>query len=90
MTRVTFVKKILASGEACKKCREVSDRLHSEDLMQYIDETLIADERDLDSPGMVLAKKLGVTRAPFFVIEDESGEIEVIDIYFKFKKRYTG
>jgi len=86
MTHITFVKKILADGELCKKCREVAERLESEDLLNVIDHIAIADERDPDSEGARLAKKFGVARAPFFLVEDESGKVTVFDIYFKFKK----
>jgi len=85
MPHITFVKKILSTGELCKKCLEVSDRLGSEGLINSIDHIAIADERDADSEGMRLAKKHQVERAPFFLVE-ENGEVTVFDIYFKFKK----
>ncbi|RBP53737.1 hypothetical protein [Arenicella xantha] len=86
MTHITFVKKILANGELCKKCLEVSDRLESEGLIDSINHIAIADERDNDSEGARLAKKYEVARAPFFLVEDAAGHVEVFDIYFKFKK----
>lgn len=86
MNHITFVKKILADGELCKKCKEVSERLSSEKLMGTIDHIAIADERDADSEGVRLAKKHNVERAPFFLVEDDNGEVTVFDIYFKFKK----
>ncbi|MBX2849883.1 MAG: hypothetical protein KTR16_16280 [Acidiferrobacterales bacterium] len=86
MSHITFVKKILANGELCKKCGEVSDRLSSEKLIDAIDHIAIADERDVDSEGIRLAKKHNVERAPFFIVENDAGEITVFDIYFKFKK----
>lgn len=82
---ITFVKKILSSGELCKKCREVSERLESEDLIDSINHIAIADDRDPQSEGVRLAKQYGVTRAPFFLVELD-GETTVFDIYFKFKK----
>lgn len=54
--------------------------------MNSIDHIAIADERDHDSEGARLAKRFNVARAPFFLVENESGEVEVFDIYFKFKK----
>ena len=39
-----------------------------------IDEVVWARERDPESPGMVLGRRLGVERAPFFVVRDERGE----------------
>lgn len=86
MTHITFVKKILADGELCKKCREVAERLESEGLLDTIDHIAIADERDVDSEGIRLATKFNISRAPFFLVEDDAGEITVFDIYFKFKK----
>lgn len=86
MTHITFVKKILADGELCKKCQEVSERLNSEGLIDSIDHIAIADERNADSEGVRLAKQHQVTRAPFFLVENETGDVTVYDIYFKFKK----
>ena len=86
MTHIIFVKKVLADGSLCKKCQEVSERLDSEGLLTHINHIVIADERDADSAGMQLAKKHSVNRAPFFLVEDEAGSLQVFDIYFKFKK----
>ncbi|MFT6406755.1 MAG: hypothetical protein ACJAQ6_000165 [Arenicella sp.] len=82
---ITFVKKILSSGELCKKCREVSERLQAEGLLDSINYIAIADERDAQSEGVRLAKQYGVARAPFFLVEQDAETI-VFDIYFKFKK----
>ncbi len=84
--KITYVKKIKIDGSACKKCAEVTERLEQANQMQFIDEVLIADERDEQSPGMVLAKKLNVERAPFFVVSNETGEQKVYTVYFKFVK----
>ena len=85
MIHITFVKKILANGEMCKKCAEVSDRLTSEGLIEHINHIAISDERNPDSEGMRLAKEHSIERAPFFLVEDD-GEITAFEIYFKFKK----
>jgi len=82
---ITFVKKILANGELCKKCREVSERLDSEGLVALINHIAIADERDSESEGMRLARQFNVERAPFFLVE-QGGNVEVFDVYFKFRK----
>ena len=82
---ITFVKKILADGELCKKCREVSERLEADGLIEFINHISIADERDTDSEGMRLARQHNVERAPFFLVE-EDGNMLAFDIYFKFKK----
>jgi hypothetical protein len=91
---ITFVKKILASGEPCAKCADVEERLLKSGQMEQIDEVLVADERDAASPGMVLAAELDVKRAPFFVVrqdaEGEESEPVVYTVYFKFAKEVLG
>ena len=83
--KITLVKKILASGKLCPKCEDVLDRLEKTDQMSFIDQVLIADERDPESEGLRLAKKLGVERAPFFVVED-GGDLKIYTVYFKVAK----
>ena len=80
---ITFVKKILADGQPCAKCRDVEARLRAGGHWSRLDEVLIADERDPDSPGMHLARKLEVERAPFFVVRDDTSTA-VHTVYFKF------
>ncbi len=88
---ITFVKKILANGEPCQKCLDVEKRLEDSGQKHRITETLVADERDENSPGMLLAKELKVERAPFFVVEDDnSAEKTVYTVYFKFAKEVLG
>ncbi|HSG89165.1 MAG TPA: hypothetical protein VLA56_08130 [Pseudomonadales bacterium] len=87
--KITFVKKILADGSPCRKCADVQKRLDEAGQMARIDEVLIADERDPESPGMRLAAELAVERAPFFVVED-NGERRVWTVYFKFVKEVFG
>lgn len=84
--KITLVKKILADGSPCKKCGDVLNKLESSGQMAQIDEVLTADERDPTSPGMIVAKKLEVERAPFFVVEKDDGEVDVYTVYFKFVK----
>ena len=86
---ITFVKKILASGEPCQKCLDVEERLNATGQMEKIDEILIADERDANSAGMLLAAELQVPRAPFFVVE-ENNKKQVYTVYFKFAKEVFG
>lgn len=57
--------------------------------MPLIDQVVLADERDADSPGMLLARKHKVSRAPFFLLEDDHGEILVFEVYFKLKKHLS-
>lgn len=83
--KITLVKKILSDGSPCKKCGDVLAKLEENDQMKYIDEVLVADERDPESAGLKLARELDVNRAPFFVVESD-GETTVYTIYMKFVK----
>ena len=83
---ITFVKKIKADGEPCRKCAEVEKRLTDAGLMARIDAVVIADERDPASPGMALATKHQVAVAPFFVVDDDGGDERVYTVYFQFLK----
>ena len=84
--KITFVKKIKADGEPCRKCADVQERLESGNQMRYIDSTVIADERDPQSDGMKLAQQHQVEQAPFFVVEDEQGQTKIYTIYFQLVK----
>lgn len=85
MRHITFVKKILPDGTPCKKCMEVTERMNSDGVLPSVNQIVIADTRQADSPGMILAQKHSVERAPFFIVEEDD-RIEIFDIYFKFKK----
>ena len=87
---VTFVKKILENGELCPKCNDVSERLQSDGLIEFINHISIADLRDKDSEGVRLAQKHEVARAPFFLVKEDDEEVVVFDVYFKFKKYIEG
>ncbi len=82
---ITLVKKILASGEPCRKCRDVEARLRRSGGWERIDKVVIADERDPQSPGMRLAEDLDVDQAPFFIVA-ENGQRRVYTVYYKFVK----
>ena len=71
---VTMVKKKPRDGSDCRKCAEATEHLRSRGLLDRIDEVVWAYEDDPQSPGMVLGARLGVERAPFFVVRDEQGE----------------
>ncbi len=49
--KITFVKKILANGQPCGKCRDVEERLTAGNHWRAIDRVVIADERDPDVGG---------------------------------------
>jgi phosphoadenosine phosphosulfate reductase len=73
--RVVMVKKRLASGEPCRKCVQAEEMLRKRDRWRRIDEVVWAEEGNSSSPGMVLAARLGIETAPFFVVSgDARGE----------------
>ncbi|HVM94972.1 MAG TPA: hypothetical protein VMT89_01230 [Candidatus Acidoferrales bacterium] len=71
---ITMVKKKMKDDSDCRKCSEVTEHLKSRGLWDRIDEVLWAVEGDPQSPGMVLGQRLGVERAPFFVVRDGNEE----------------
>ena len=71
---ITMVKKKMKDGSDCRKCAEVTEHLQSRGLWKHVDEVVWAREDDPDSPGMLLGARLGVERAPFFVVRDDRGE----------------
>ena len=84
--KITLVKKIKQDGSLCKKCEEVQQKMEAAGQMAFIDEVLIADERDPSSPGMELASLYQMERAPFFVVERDGQPAEIHTVYFKFVK----
>lgn len=81
---ITLVKKILKDGSPCAKCADVLEKLEASGYMDQIDEIVVADERDPDSPGLQLAREHDVNRAPFFVVEREGQPPEIYTVYLKF------
>ena len=85
-THITFVKKIMLDGSLCGKCVEVTERLDRDGLLDQINYIAVADSNNLDSEGMLLAQKYKVERAPFFIVEEPNGDVQIFDVYFKFKR----
>ncbi|MCH8846588.1 MAG: hypothetical protein IIC11_07620 [Proteobacteria bacterium] len=83
---ITMVKKILKDGSPCRKCADVLRQLEENKLLNRIDQIVVADERDPNSEGMILAKKHDVNLAPFFVVEEEDQATKIYTVYFKFVK----
>jgi len=79
-----MVKKKLEDGRFCRKCVDVDSRLRKADLMQFIDEVVVADTQNPNSPGMRLAENLGVERAPFFVVQSPGKRDLVYTVYRRF------
>jgi hypothetical protein len=71
---ITMVKKKLKDGSDCRKCGQAMEQLERRGYWHRIDEVVWAVEDDPESPGMRLGSRLGVERAPFFVVRDETGE----------------
>ena len=69
-----MVKKKMADGSDCRKCAEVTEFLKTRGLWERIDEIVWARENDPSSPGAQLGARLGVERAPFFVVRDGDDE----------------
>ncbi len=80
MMHITMVKKRLLDGSDCRKCGEATDHLQSRGLWEYVNEVVWADEGDPNSPGMLLGARLGVERAPFFVVRDHAGESVYVSV----------
>merc|ERR1719382_1447520 len=73
-SQVTFVKKIYSDGSTCQKCDFVWKQIEKDGLTDRIDRTVVADERDMSSEGVVLARKHKVQKAPFFVVTGEAAK----------------
>lgn len=83
MRRITLVKKVLADGSPCRKCREVEARMAKNGHAAWVDRVVVADEREPESTGWQLAQEHGVNTAPFFVVE-ENGQTRIYTVYLKF------
>jgi len=83
MRRITLVKKVLADGSPCRKCREIETRMAKNGHDAWVDRVVVADERDPESAGWQLAQEHGVNTAPFFVVE-ENGQTRIYTVYLKF------
>ena len=85
---ITMVKKRLADGSECRKCQEATAHLQSRGLWNRIDEIVWAREDDASSPGMMLGQRLGVDRAPFFIVRDERGETVYVSVLQLVSQRF--
>ncbi|MCO6056959.1 hypothetical protein NG726_09790 [Pseudomonas sp. MOB-449] len=82
--RITLVKKVLADGQDCRKCRDVMERLERGGYLDRIDRILVADERNLASAGWMAAQHYGVDSAPFFVVRHDDGREQVYSVFLAF------
>jgi len=81
-----MVKKILLDGSPCPKCAQAEQILRKRGYWDCIERIVIAREGDAESEGMRLASELDVELAPFFVVEDDSGDRRVHTRVFEFIK----
>ncbi|USE33797.1 hypothetical protein [Endozoicomonas sp. SCSIO W0465] len=86
MMKITMVKKIMADGHLCKKCREVQERLESSGYINRIDQFVTAIDDDPGSTGTLLAEMYQVDKAPFFIVEEGGSEPVIYTVYFKLVK----
>lgn len=82
--RITLVKKVLADGEDCGKCKDVQQRLEKGGYLSRIDRVLVADERNPGSAGWMVAAQYGVDSAPFFVVRHDDGREQVFTVFMSF------
>ena len=66
---ITMVKKRFANGETCRKCVQAEELLRNRGLWDWIDEVVWADDR-IPRPRHAARSPLGVSLAPFFLVED--------------------
>ena len=85
---VTMVKKKLKDGTDCRKCAAVTEQLRNRGMWERIDEVIWAHEGDPESPGMQLGARLGVERAPFFVVRDDNGETVYTSVLKMIRERF--
>src|SRR5690242_16376965 len=71
-----MIKKRLADGSDCRKCADAMGILESRGLWNRIDDVIWVHENDPASPGWAIAERLGIDRAPFFIVRDEHGREE--------------
>ena len=84
--KIFMVEKIKEDDSECRKCREVRERLETNDEMRLIDRVIYADARDAESEGLQLAEHHGIDTAPFFIVDD-NGEETVYKTYLELRKK---
>lgn len=79
--KITVVKKVKTDGNLCRKSAEVWEKLKEAQLLSQIDCIIFAHEDKPSSQGISLAIKHQVTAAPFFIVEQVDGSIQVYTAY---------
>jgi hypothetical protein len=70
-----MIKKRLVDGSECRKCADATDHLKSRGLWDRIDDIVWAHDANPESAGHIAGQRLGVDRAPFFVVREDDREL---------------
>src|SRR5688572_689985 len=79
MQKITMVKKVLENGEPCRKCIRAEEMLRARGVWEHISEVLIVSDAQPSSPGAELARRHGISLAPFFVVQDGERERVIVN-----------
>lgn len=71
---VVIVKKLVSDGSFCRKCRDVSARLHESGLDDYISYSAVVSADQTQTEGVALARHFQITSAPFFLVRNDGDE----------------
>ncbi len=82
--KITIVKKVKEDGSLCRKSAEVWSELQEARLLSHIDRIVFAHEHKPQGKGMSLAIKHQVSKAPFFIVEQENNPSQVYTDYSQF------
>ncbi len=72
-------------GSTCRKCMDVTNRLHRDGLLDQINQFIFLDSKNPTGPGAEYATAHDVKTMPFFIAK-ENGKDTPYPLYFKFKK----
>lgn len=83
---IKLVQKIKLDGNSCRKSARVLNDLKKLNLLEKIDEIIAADQRQPSSKGFTLAREHQVSSAPFFIVKNDKGIVQVYTAYHRFMK----
>lgn len=82
--RITIVKKVREDGRLCRKSAQVWQDLQAAKLLSYIDRIVFAHPEKPQGEGMSLAIQYQVSKAPFFIVEENNEVSKVYTDYSNF------
>jgi hypothetical protein len=82
--KIMVLKKSVA-GSTCRKCMDVTNRLHRDGLLDQINQFIFLDAGNPSGPGAAFAETHAIKTMPFFIAR-ENGTDTPYPLYFKFKK----